>query len=95
MGLFDGQRFETISVVILYGLKNTTRDPEIGRVLKKYKELPLTFELDVREIFELDRESLAHRFEVATLESLVPVAERYKVGTEEIKDRLAELEGSA
>ena len=93
VGLFGGQKFESISVIIGYGLVDTTRDPEIGRVLKKYKELPVTIELDIREVCKLDRESLALRFEVAILESLVRVAEKYKVGTEEIKDRLAELEG--
>ena len=85
--------FQWVGLVFRYGLVNNLV-PEYKRVNKKYGDLPIAVELDAHALMYADQndlEMLRKIFEIATLEALIHVGEKYDLPTEVLKKRRAAL----
>ena len=80
-GYLENAPFEWIGLIFYYGLKNDDV-PGCQRINMKYGDLPVTIELDVRELRHADREDLKRIYTLATLKTLIHVGEKYSLPTE-------------
>lgn len=84
---FPQDKFIRIGLLFLYGIK-TDLKPKYERIDKKYKDLPLSVELDTlimrwAEIYDL--ELMKEIFMIATCEAVLDVLRKYKLPTEPIE----------
>ena len=82
--------FEWITLSLRFGLKDDEQ-PLYFRISKKYRDLPMSIELDVRDLRFADEEQVKRAFLVATLKSLVHAGKKYELNTERISTVLASL----
>jgi hypothetical protein len=78
-GYLENAPFLWIGIVFRYGLKNETV-PHYRRINKKYGELGLALELDMRVLLtadETDVDLLKEFFEIATLDALIHAGQKY------------------
>jgi hypothetical protein len=88
--------FKWINFIYLEGTENTFQKPRIGRISKKYFDLPLTVEIAAQWLEYAsfnDEEMLEQIFEASALEALVVVGKKYKLPTEALEKRLQEIGG--
>ncbi len=83
---YDNAPFSWITLSLRYGLKDDDQ-PKIGRVNKKYGDLPLSIEIDVNRMRDSDLNGLCFIFREATLKSLIYVADKYRCPSVNLKIR--------
>ncbi len=84
---FPQDTFVRISLLFLYGIK-TDLEPRYERIDKKYKDLPISVELDtsIMEWAEFyDLELMKEIFMIATCEAVLDVLRKYKLPIEPIE----------
>jgi len=91
-GFLDGAPFEWVTVSLRYGLKNDD-EPKFEPVNKSYGDLPLTIELDTRELAVASREEMKLAFETATLKALIAAGRRFDLEYSRLQERLEEIVG--
>lgn len=69
-------------------------DPEYGRISKKYGDLPLSMEIDVRDLVDADDETVYNIYARAALTALIHAGRRYNLPVVALEERLAEIEYS-
>jgi hypothetical protein len=95
-GYFDGAPFLWVSMIIRYGLKNE-KETHYDRITKSDKEcgmMPLYKELDMRVLMTADENDvgmLKDFFEIAALDSMIDAGKKYKLKTQSLEDRRAQL----
>jgi len=82
---FGNAPFSRIGLIIRYGLKNDTL-PEFQRISKKYDELPLAIEIDIRECASLSYEELKQHFLEVCLRALRGVGTKYNVNADALNE---------
>jgi hypothetical protein len=65
-GYLHNAPFDWVTISLRYGLKNEDK-PYYQKISKKYEDLPLSIELDTRELIEADRNELRRLFTLAAL----------------------------
>jgi hypothetical protein len=80
----DKAPFKRVGLILYFGLKNDDV-PGYQRINKKYSELPVTIELDARELRHASRDELKRMFTIATLKTLIHVGEKYDLPTQEFR----------
>lgn len=91
-GFLENAPFWWIGLMYHEGLKNDSA-PEIRRIKKKYGELPVAFEIDVRLLYRQDDETIYRVYCASALWALVDVGRKYDLPTAALETRLAELGG--
>jgi trehalose-6-phosphate synthase len=89
-GLLDDAPFWWIGLMYRKGLKNEPA-PEIRGINKKYGELPVAFEIDVRLLYRQDDETIYRVYCASALWALIHVGRKYELPTAVLESRLAEL----
>jgi hypothetical protein len=85
--LFPKDKFLRIGLLFLYGIKLDLK-PRYDRIDKKYKDLPISMELDtsiMRWADKNDLELMKEIFMIATCEAVLDVLRKYKLPTELIE----------
>jgi hypothetical protein len=85
--------FLWIGLIFRYGLKNETA-PHYQRINKKYGELPLALELDIRVLLTADETDpllLKDLLEIATLDSLIHAGRKYNLKIQGLLERRSRL----
>lgn len=80
----EGQKFIYVLMTFLYGTKNNLK-VNFGRINKKYGDLSISVELDMKIIEWADQynlELLSDIFTIAALEALIQVGHKYKIPTD-------------
>ncbi|GHS93166.1 hypothetical protein AGMMS49949_06150 [Alphaproteobacteria bacterium] len=93
-GYFDNAPFLWVSLMIRYGLKNDKLTTYAGRMSKKYGDIPLAKELDMRVLLTADENDvgmLKDFFEIAALDSMMDAGKKYKLNTKALEERRARL----
>lgn len=88
-GYLEGAPFLWIGIIYRYGLKNALV-PDYQRINKKYGDLSLALELDMRVLLTADEEDpslLKEFFEIATLDCLIHAGKKYKLKTDVLEER--------
>lgn len=86
--LFPQDKFVRIGVLFLYGIK-TDLKPRYDRIDKKYKDLPISIELDteiLRWADTYDLELMKEIFMIATCEGVLDVLRKYKLPTKPVEE---------
>jgi len=88
-GWFPRAPFKWIGLIVRYGLEMET-EPHFKRIDKKDGELPLAIEVDTHRIVELDKqtEKLKAFFKSVVVRSLLSVAQRYQLPSQELVKEL-------
>lgn len=86
---FRSTPFLWITLSIRLGLKDD-ETPCIGRVSKKYGDLPLTIEIDAHELLNPTFEQMCNVFRRASLRSLIHVGKKFSCPTENLEEMTAE-----
>ena len=92
-GYLENAPFIWIGMVFRYGLKNEIV-PHYQRINKKYGDLPLAMELDMRILLTADETSpelLKEFFEIATLDALIHAGRKYKLRIDALLERRSQL----
>lgn len=93
-GYLENAPFFWIGLIFRYGLKNENI-PHYQRINKKYGDLPLALELDMRVLLTADETDpnflLKSFFEIATLDSLIHAGKKYKLKVDELVERRSRL----
>jgi hypothetical protein len=83
--------FEYVSLIIRYGVKNDTK-PKYQGIAKKYGELRVAIELDMDKLKSADKdETIKTVFEVATLDALIHVGEKYQLPVKKLVEKRQEV----
>jgi hypothetical protein len=93
-GYFNGAPFLYIGMYIRYGLKNDKKTIYWARINKKYGDIPLARELDMRILMTADENDvgmLKDFFEIAALDSMIDAGKKYKLNTKVLEERRAQL----
>ncbi|MDR1597854.1 MAG: immunity protein 39 [Holosporales bacterium] len=93
-GFFDRAPFSWVGMIIRYGLKNDRHTTYDGRINRKYGDIPLARELDMRVLLTADENDvgmLKDFFEIAALESMIDAGKKYKLNTKALEERRAQL----
>lgn len=77
--------FQWIGLIIRLGLKDRW-SPEYKKINKKHGDLPVSIEVDMRELGNANVEVLCARFRAATLEALIQIASKYMLPDEALLD---------
>ena len=90
---YDIAPFWWVTMIALLGLKNDF-EPEYGQINKKYGDLPIEFELDVRDLVEAgaDANRIYNLYMRAGLSALIHVGTKYDLPVEALKDELFKVE---
>jgi hypothetical protein len=88
-GWFPRAPFKWIGLIVRYGLEMET-EPHFKPIDKKDGELPLAIEVDTHRIVELDKqtEKLKASFKSVVVRSLLSVAQRYQLPSQELVKEL-------
>ena len=92
-GYLEHAPFLWIGIMFLYGLKND-KIPKYQRIHKKYGDLSLELELDMRVLLLADANDtdvLREFFEIATLDALIHAGKKYKLPTQILEEKRALL----
>lgn len=90
---FENQKFAMIGLIYRYGVK-TNLIPEYERINAKYKDLPITVELDTLILDWADKnnpELLKEIYLIATCEAVLHVLHKYKLPTHPVDEIRAKL----
>jgi hypothetical protein len=82
--------FQTVSLILRFGTRRCLI-PEYRPVDKSHNELPLSVELEMQTLREMNRDELKHEFMVATLESLIHAGNKFMLPTAMLERSLNEL----
>lgn len=80
-GYFRTDRFLWVGLIFRYGIKNNLK-VEFQRIDKKYGDLPISVELNIKILEWADKNNLTllhDIFMIATLEALLQVCDKYKL----------------
>jgi len=88
---FSKAPFTWVSFILRYGLKNQA-EPVYGRINKKYKDLPVSIEIDAHVILDNDLEAIKAVFRSAVARSLIHVGQKYNLPTNELQSYLDKVE---
>ena len=85
--------FWWITMIVLEGLKNDFV-PEYGRISKKYGDLPIEFEMDVRDLVEAgtDLDRVYYLYMRAGLAALIHVGQKYDLPIINLETELYKIE---
>lgn len=72
----SGAPFSWITLSVSFGLKNDEQ-PTFGRISKKYGDLPLSIEINVRELVDAEPTEFANRLRLAVLTALLAAGRMY------------------
>ncbi len=92
-GYLDDAPFEWVTLALRYGLKNEEK-PHYQRINKKYGDLPLGIEVDIREVLKADEagpEELKRLFMIASLKALIDAGKKYNLPVREMEELLEKL----
>ena len=92
-GYLGDAPFEWVTLALRYGLKNEEK-PHYQRVSKKYGDLPLGIEVDIREVLKADEagpEELKRLFMIASLRALIDAGKKYNLPIREMEELLEKL----
>lgn len=92
-GYLDDAPFEWVTLALRFGLKNEDK-PHYQRISKKYGDLPLGIEVDIREFLEADEagpEELKRLFMIASLKALIHAGKKYNLPVREMEELLDKL----
>lgn len=93
-GYFDNAPFLWINFIVRYGLKNDRTTDFDGRISKKYGDISLAKELDMRVLTTADEHDvsmLKDFFEIAALDAMIDAGKKYKLNTKALEERRAQL----
>ncbi len=90
-GYLEGAPFDFVSLMIRYGLKYDT-EPEIQKISKRYCDLPLAIEVDVRDMLGANHDQLYRMFRKATLIALIAGGQEYSLKIDRLVELLREIE---
>lgn len=83
--------FKYVSLIIRYGIKNETK-PKYQGIAKKYDELMIAIELDMTLLKSADKNgTLKSVFQIATLDALIDVANKYQLPAKTLIEKRAEI----
>jgi hypothetical protein len=82
--------FQWISLIIRYGLQDKF-DPDYRQISKRYRDLPISIEVDTHSLIGGDIESIKAVFRRATAVALLHVAHKYNLPTKTLEDYLSSL----
>jgi hypothetical protein len=94
--LLEKAPFTWFNFIYRYGEHNKFEKPEIGRISKKYGDLPVTVEIasDWIEYASFNDEAMLEQiFESTALMALIHVGKKYKLPIEGLEARLKEIGG--
>ncbi len=77
--------------MLRYGLKNDNV-PYYEPINKEHGDLPLAIELDTHDLLIADPDDLKRLFTIATLNALIHAGHKYRLPTEALEARKAEVE---
>lgn len=87
---FEGMEFNWITIQIEYGLVNDS-EPRMERIDKRYLDLPMTMQIDIRTILKMNEDQLYQYF-LGVLEiCLVHVAMKYGIDDSDLRSGLWKL----
>jgi hypothetical protein len=92
-GYLEYAPFLCVLINYFYGLKNDPL-PKIGKINKKYGDVLIERELDMRILLKaewLDPALLKEFFEIATLDCLIHAGKKYKLPTQVFEDMRSKL----
>lgn len=75
-GFLTGAPFDSVSMIFRFG-ESENWDPEIGRINKRHRELPVSIWFSMEELSGMDLSSLTEKFRIATIETLCDVAANF------------------
>jgi hypothetical protein len=75
--LLESAPFDTISLIIRYGYRK--KDPEIGKINKRYCELEVAVEVPMEKVRKLKYDDLYKYFREVTLDALITVAKKFNL----------------
>lgn len=84
-GYLKDAPFSWVTLAIRYGLKNEDK-PHYSSINKKYGDLPLSIEVDVREMVGASMEQLRIVFRRATLRALIHAGAKFGRPIEALRD---------
>lgn len=93
---FTQVAFHWINFIYRYGEENKFEAPELGRISKKYGDLPVTVEIasDWIEYAAFNDEAMLEQiFESTALYALIYVGKKYKLPVQALEERLKEIGG--
>lgn len=90
-GFLEDAPFWWVTMIIREGLKDDP-EPEIQRINKKYGDLPLRIEIDVRRIAAAPDEKVYATYLRAALIALIHAGKRYHRHVSELEDLLSRIE---
>lgn len=83
--------FKYVSLIIRYDIKNDTK-PKYQGIAKKYGELRIAVELDMTLLKSASKNgTLKTVFQIATLDALIDVGEKYQLPVEKLVERKNEI----
>lgn len=82
--------FRTVSLILRFGTQRGI-NPECQPIDKSHDELPMTLELEMQSLKEMNRDELKNEFMVATLEALIIAGQKYGLPTDVLERSLREL----
>lgn len=82
--------FQTISLILRFGTQRFVT-PEYRPIDKSHDELPMSVELAMQALKEMNRDELRREFMVATLEALIHAGHKFELPTEALERSLGEL----
>lgn len=83
--------FQTVSLILRFGTRRRLI-PEYRPVDKSHDELPVSVELEMQALKEMNRDQLKREFMVATLEALIHAGHKFKLPTEKLEHSLREYQ---
>jgi hypothetical protein len=81
---FNGAPFEWITLSIQFGLQNGTL-PRYHKINAKYRDLPMSIEVDSNELRSADHTTFAHAIRNACLVALLDAGKRYGLNIEHLQ----------
>lgn len=93
-GYLDGAPFEWITLSLRFGLKDA-EEPSYERVNEKYGDLPMSIELDARNLQSADEEQAKLAFLAATLKALIHAAQKFGLNIDQMSRKLSALRAQA
>ena len=90
-GYLEGAPFSWVTIAIRYGLKNDETPQYVGRINKRYGDLPLAIEVDTHELLGASLEEMRKLFKVAVLKALIHAGRKYSRPITKLEAELAQL----
>jgi hypothetical protein len=83
-GYLANAPFRWVGLIVRYGLIDEVQ-PHYQRINKKYGDLPLAIEIDVRRLLDVSEDEMAAVYRKATLVALIHAGEKYRLPVERLR----------